>query len=124
MKRNRLTVAAGIAGTFVLGLAPVAMAQTPTTAAAPHPSVLIGGLHNPKHITFGPDGHLYVVESGLGDPTKKNCVTMPGDTGAPTQGCVGKTGSVVWIRGTTAVPVISGLESVQEQDSGETVGAA
>jgi len=124
MKRNRLIVATGIAGALVVGLAPVAMAQTTTTAAASHLSVLIGGLHNPKHITFGPDGHLYVAESGLGDPAKKNCVTMPGDTGTPTQGCVGKTGSVVWIKGNTAVPVISGLESVQEQDSGETLGAA
>jgi len=124
MKRNRLIVATGIAGALAVGLAPVAMAQTTTTAAASHLSVLIGGLHNPKHITFGPDGHLYVAESGLGDPAKKNCVTMPGDTGAPTQGCVGKTGSVVWIKGNTAVPAISALESVQEQDSGETLGAA
>jgi hypothetical protein len=31
---------------------------------------------------------------------------------------------VVWIKGNTEIPVVSGLESVQEQDSGETLGAA
>jgi hypothetical protein len=125
MKRNRLLVATGIAGVLCIGLAPAAMAQTTATSTATaHLSVQVGGLNNPKHIAFGPDGHLYVAESGLGDPAKKNCVTMPGDTGAPTQGCVGKTGSVAWIKGNHAIPVVSGLESVQEQDSGETLGAA
>jgi hypothetical protein len=80
------------------------------------------GLNNPKHLVFGPDGRLYVPESGLGDPTKKNCVAMLGDSGDATKGCVGKTGAVVWINGPHAVPVVSRLESVQEQDSGETLG--
>jgi sugar lactone lactonase YvrE len=121
MKRNRLFLGAAIASISALGIVPSVAAQAVVT---PHLTVQANGLNSPKHITFGPDGRLYVTESGVGDPAKKNCVPTFGDSGEATTSCVGKTGAVVWIDGHTAVPVLSGLESVQEQDTGETVGPA
>jgi hypothetical protein len=130
MKRNQLILAASSATVLCIGLAPATIAQAAGSRTASHPAtatalpVLVSGLNNPKHITFGPDGHLYVAESGLGDPAKKNCVATVGDSGDPTKACVGKTGAIVWIDGNHAMPVLSGLESAQLQDTGETSGPA
>jgi hypothetical protein len=125
--RRSVSLSLGVAVVAAAGLtmAPALAAPKP----APHPpsvqtSVVVTGLDNPKHLAFGPDGHLYVAETGVGDPTKTRCVPVIGDTGQPTQDCVGPTGSVARITGHSATPVLTGLASVQSQDTGETLGAA
>ncbi len=77
---------------FVM-LAPLASASAPTAqpviepslfsshfAGAPVPlrpssfPVVAQGLNNPRGMTFGPDGGLYIAEAGVGGPT---CFTFP-----------------------------------------------
>src|SRR5438477_3421522 len=68
---------------------------TPTPAmAASKPEVIASGLDNPQKLSFGPDGNLYVSESGVGAPanaTHSNCIAT-GDGGQ--EACVGPTGAV------------------------------
>jgi hypothetical protein len=137
MKLNHVLIAAGAVTALGIAVAPSVLAN-PSHSAPAHPAVaskskpakplratvLVGGLNNPKHLAFGPDGKLYVTESGIGDPAKANCVPVIGTTGSPTQACVGKTGAVARIDGNRATVVLAKLESVQQQDSGETLGPA
>jgi glucose/arabinose dehydrogenase len=53
--------------------------------------VVADGLDNPRGIGFGPDGALYVAESGSGGPGPENCIPSP-EGGAPA--CFGRTGAV------------------------------
>jgi glucose/arabinose dehydrogenase len=39
--------------------------------------VVADGLDNPRGIGFGPDGALYVAESGSGGPGPENCIQSP-----------------------------------------------
>ena len=102
-----------------LPLAGVAAASTTV-----HVSVVVSGLNNPKHLIIGPDGHLLIVESGVGDPAKKNCVPTIGNTGSPTSTCVAKTGDILRVTGHTATPILRGLESAIDATSGEVAGPA
>ena len=43
-----------------------------TTKAAVHISVFASGFNNPRGLTFGPDGDLYVAEGGLGGTTRRS----------------------------------------------------
>jgi hypothetical protein len=57
-----------------LGLAAVAsallavMLVAPVGATSPAYTVIASGLHNPRGLTFGPGGRLYVAEAGTGGP--------------------------------------------------------
>jgi hypothetical protein len=127
MKPIRLSVALAAVGTLCVAFTPALAAPPPSAGGgALRVSVVASGLNNPKHLSFGPDGRLYVAESGLGDPAKAsaNCVPVIGTSGGPTTACVGKTGAISRISGGHATPVLSGLESVQLQDDGETLGPA
>src|SRR6187551_3901483 len=44
-------------------------------AFSPNVSVFASGLNNPRGLTFGPDGSLYVAEGGVGgtNPTAPEC---------------------------------------------------
>ena len=71
--------------------------------------LVIGGLVNPRGLSFGPDGALYVAEAGSGGGSP--CYT----NGAGAQVCYGPTGAVTKITlGDTATKtrVLSGLPSV------------
>ena len=52
----------------VAALAVVAIAVPPALAAPPATTVVAGGLDNPRGITAGADGRVYVAEAGTGAP--------------------------------------------------------
>lgn len=97
--------------------------QLPTTPAAPSAArdkaasgsgvtVVMSGLNAPKQLAFGPEGALYVVESGTGE-VNGPCITA-GDQGA--QACWSATGSISrlwkgeWERIVTGLPSLAGGE--------------
>ncbi len=104
MRPTRALLAAGAATLLMAGLLPAA-----TSAQAPF-EVVADGLHNPRGLTFGPGGRLYVAEAGSG-----------GTAQAP----IGHDGAISEIvapgsADPTLRTVISGLASVG--DEGEIVG--
>ncbi len=105
MRPIRAVFAAGAAALLIVGLLPGAI-----SADAPPYTVIAGGLNNPRGLTVGPGGRLYVAEAGLG-----------GDGSSP----FSYTGAIKEIVGpASASPsmrtVVSGLASVG--DEGEIVG--
>jgi hypothetical protein len=72
-------------------------------------TVVAKGLNNPRGIGFGPDGALYVAESGSGGTGP--CIES-GPEGAPS--CFGPTGSVTRITRHSQHRVLTGLPSVSE----------
>ena len=73
--------------------------------------VVADGLDNPRGIGFGPDGALYVAESGSGGPVAPgNCIASP-EGG---QACFGRTGAVTRITKRGQHRVLTGLPSVAE----------
>ena len=75
-------------------------------------TVVADGLDNPRGIGFGPDGALYVAESGSGGPVAPgNCITSPEGGG---QSCFGRTGAVTRITRHSQHRVLTGLPSVAE----------
>ncbi len=83
-------------------------------------SDLASGLDNPRGITFGPDGSLYVVEAGRGG-TSTMC--LPNPPGPPGMRCYGPTGAVT--RVTTSgqqARVLTGLPSLAGPTGAEAAG--
>ena len=72
--------------------------------------VVADGLNNPRGIGFGPDGALYVAESGSGGTGR--CITSPEDPEA--ESCFGRTGSVTRITRHSQQRVLTGLPSLAE----------
>jgi hypothetical protein len=77
----------------------VPVAATPTSAGAASWSVYATGFNDPRGLKFGPDGHLYVAEGGLGgtNSTVGQCTQVPSFppgpgpvTGSPTSGRISK----------------------------------
>src|SRR5690349_6514467 len=57
--------------------------------AQPAVSVFADGLNNPRGLTFGPDGNLYVAEGGTGgdlSTTPADCEQVPSPVGPYTGG--------------------------------------
>jgi hypothetical protein len=74
--------------------------------------VVAEGLDNPRGIGFGPDGALYVAESGSGGPPGPNNCVAGGPEGGQT--CFGRTGAVTRITKRGQHRVLTGLPSLAE----------
>lgn len=96
---------------------PVVVSGVPALASpAPTVTVVASGLNNPRGLSFGPDGALYVAEAGTGGP---DCVAG-GEEG---QICVGRTGSITRIRAGHVTRVVRGLVSGASADGSAAEGA-
>jgi glucose/arabinose dehydrogenase len=99
--------------------APGSRAKSPSTATAEAAhgasggggglKVVAQGLDNPRGIGFGPDGALYVAESGSGGAGP--CVAGP----EVAEVCFGRSGAVTRITKRFQHRVLSGLPSVAEE---------
>ena len=92
--RPLLRVAAGGLVAVALGLGTTAL--SPPSGAAPfgapaasNLSVVFAGLNGPKHLAFGPDGALYVAESGTGASAAGPPIPCP-----PGPACESDTGAI------------------------------
>ena len=84
--------------------------------AVSEPVTVATGLNGPYKLTQGPDGAIYVAESGTGGDT---CFPVVGPDGQSFEGCRGNTGSVFRI-GATNARVATGLPSIAA--FGEAIG--
>lgn len=99
----------------------VMLAGSVSTASAQAPVVMAQGLDNPRGLSFGPDGAIYVVEAGRGG-TSALCLANP--TG-PGQRCYGPTGAVTRILTGTPLQqarVLTGLPSIAIPSGAEAAG--
>ena len=90
--------------------------EAPAAPADHH--IVASGLYNPRNLTFGPDGKLYVVEAGQGgDGDCRNTpegVSCFGNSGGITQVEVDASGA-----GVTQTRIITDLVSLGLQDTGD-----
>ncbi|NET84128.1 MAG: ScyD/ScyE family protein [Moorea sp. SIO1F2] len=89
-----------------------------TTAQAVTLNLVASGLDNPRDLTVGPDGALYVTEAGTGGDGA--CVPSPSVQGAEI--CYGPTGAVTKIENGMQQRVITGLPSLALPDGVEATG--
>src|SRR4051794_31944245 len=76
-------------------------------AAASSISVAASGLDNPRGLTFGPDGALWITEAGRGGAGPCIDAADPGQ-----QMCVGASGAVTRVAGGHQTRVATGLSSL------------
>jgi hypothetical protein len=94
------------------GAATATTSKTNGSGGAGKLHVIADGLDNPRGIGFGPDGALYVAESGSGGAGP--CIQGP--EGAEV--CFGRTGAVTRITKRSQRRVLTGLASVAEKGTG------
>ena len=122
MRTRRLQLAmAGLAAAVVSA---AALVGAGTAAATPSVSVLAKGLNSPRHLTFGPGGHLYVAVAGVGSKNGAQCGSPGlGTRGVVTHFCAGNSSAVDEITLTGhSTPLLKLLPSVRETDTGEVTG--
>src|SRR3954471_23426493 len=115
MSRRSTRARRGVAAVALGAAVAVAAAGA---AAAPAPKVVTGGLANPRGLTVGPDGALYVAEAGRGGSGR--CLSSPEGGG---DACYGATGAITRVDVKTGrkQKVVSKLPSLAVQ--GDTAGA-
>ncbi|MEV7007583.1 ScyD/ScyE family protein [Streptosporangium sp. NPDC051022] len=105
---GRRLLAAATGGVAVLAVAagPAATAH----ADAEGPTVVAKGLDSPRGLSFGPDGTLYIAESGHGGKIK--CATPPAQNGEKAEKmCLGLTGRISTLKDGKTKVLIDGLPS-------------
>jgi hypothetical protein len=103
-----------IALSALVAIAAGAGVSTPVQAQATM-QVIASGLDNPRGLTFGPDGALYVAEAGRGGTSEICHVSGMGNR------CYGPTGAVTRITGIGVQSrVLTGLPSIAVQPTGDT----
>ena len=95
-------------------LACLAAAAAPAWGASPAKlQVVANDLNNPRKISVGKDGAVYVVEAGSGSNVgTQRCLRT----------CVGHTGAVVKVDGGKITPVVTGLTAIPTASSRIGVG--
>jgi hypothetical protein len=114
MLTSRLRLTLGLAS-----LVSFSAIYTPLTAQSSM-LVIASGLNNPRGLSFGPDGALYVAEAGRGG-TSTLCVPTP-EPPFPVIRCLGPTGAITRITGVgvhsrvvTNLPSVAGPTGNQSQ---------
>ncbi len=125
-KRNRFLLPAvalvALVALTLMVLAPTEAAPAQEEAAAADWEVIADGLGNPRGLTFGPDGALYVAEAGSGGDGA--CVPDPEGGNR----CFGNTGAITKVtfdagmNPTNQEQVITGVGSLANEDSGTATG--
>ncbi len=114
---TKLFLMAAFLALFAVLLAPTSAAPAGEAAAAAEWTVVADGLANPRHLTFGPDGALYVAEAGAGG----DGVCFAGPEG---NSCYGPSGAVTKVEFDAAMAptgqarVITALPSLGAEDTG------
>lgn len=88
-------------------------------APAPRVSVFATGLANPRQLSIGADGALYVAEAGDGGSAK--CLTIARTKQSV---CLGETGSILRVSGGQPSTVVSKLPSIASTGGAEASGPA
>ena len=103
--------------TFLISLTLVPGMKASVAASV---SVVASELDNPRGLSFGPDGSLYVTETGVGGDGR--CVPGPSLEGL--LACVGTTGAVTRIKDGKQERVLTGLPSIALRPTGATGAGA
>lgn len=102
---GRIVAGAAVAAALATLVAPVLPAHAAPAASG---RVVASGLDNPRQLSIGPAGAVYVAEAGRGGPGP--CIPNPED---PNSGnCLGPTGAVTKIARGAQERVVEGLPSV------------
>jgi hypothetical protein len=109
MHVRRVVAVASAVGPMVVALTVIA----PDVRAQSEPEVVASGLDNPRHVTFSPEGALYVAEAGRGGTV--SCAVHP-ELG---EFCLGFSGAIsrIWDDGSVE-QVVTGLPSIQSESEG------
>ena len=118
MSRRRLRTRAALA-LLTAAAATVAVAAGGATAtAAPQATVVASGLDNPRQLSIGAGGAVYVAEAGTGGDGP--CLVNPEDPEGSV--CLGDTGAVTQIQRGTQTRVVTGLASLAGPDGSAATG--
>jgi hypothetical protein len=95
---------------------PSAVAAAGPGAREPEVTVVASGLNNPRGLSFGPDGALYVAEAGRGGTGP--CIEHP----VLITACVGRTGAITRVWNGDQERVVKGLPSIATPSGVEAFG--
>jgi len=112
--KRSVGITAGLLACVGLAAAPgtaMASAIVPSHPTSSSPRVIASGLDNPRQLSFGPGGALYVAESGHGGSGP--CIASDDDPTVDT--CFGTSGAIAMVRHGKVSQVVSGLPSLAPQ---------